>query len=150
MKKNVQTIFIIILLISNAILLFILIGKPMQGPPAPERFLVKELHLTEDQQVTFKELEIGHRDSMRQLLDKLGRAKDQFFDFRNSENKDSIVQIIGTLEAQKDRITFEYFKKLRTICTPDQKELFDRIIRKALRGNPPNNQRDNPPPRRKF
>ena len=62
---------------------------------------------------------------------------------------DSLSQIIGKLEGKKEAEVFRFFKSVRKICIPKQQEVFDEIIKKAMKGRKrrPPEKGEMPPPR---
>lgn len=121
-------------------------------------FIINELKLDSTQQQIFKTLREEHHEKTMQLRDELKESKDAIFNLLNNEKaNDTIVKkavaASAVIEQQLDLITFEHFKKLRAICTAEQKKKFDEIIQQALhmqggqrpQGPPDKNFR--PPPR---
>lgn len=101
-------------------------------------FIINELKLDSSQQQIFKTLREEHHEKAMQLRDELRQSKDAIFILLNNENAaDTIVKKAvahaAAIEQQLDLITFEHFKKLRAICTQEQKKKFDEIIQQALR-----------------
>ena len=137
MKAKLPYILIIILLCTNAFLLFLLLDKPHEKKMSPDKFLIKELKLTATQLEDFEELKFIHRHEMRSAMHGMKSLKDQLFNFSDdTQNKDSIAKLIGNIEAKKELITRKYFNDLRNICDADQQKRFDKIIRKALHKGP--------------
>jgi len=76
-----------------------------------------------------------------------------------SEQIDSLTARIGELQAQIEKTTFNHFSDIRSICSPDQKRIFDQIIQDVLKqgdrrpaeprqGRSGDGSNNRPPPRR--
>ena len=155
----------LLLLIANIITLALLWTNKKTGkenfdnPPAAQQqaggqvfeFVARELKLDSAQQETYKKFRGEHRLRVRPYQDSIGKAKDSFFALLKNENiTDSMVEAsskkIGSLEQQKDIITFRHFQKLRAICNKEQQIKFDSIIQETMHMMaPPKHQG---PPRR--
>lgn len=172
-KNKLFNTVILLLLIGNIVTIGLFWWKKQKHAiPTPigdvASFIINELKLDSTQQQTFKILREEHHEKTMQLRDELRQLKDAIFNLLNNENiADSIVKKAvadaAVIEQQLDLITFEHFKKLRAICTPEQKKKFDEIIQQALRmqgrqqpQGPPDrdfrpppkngNEKDEPPP----
>ncbi|WP_343330043.1 hypothetical protein [Polaribacter staleyi] len=152
MKSKLLPILLILLLLLNGVLIFMVVKKPHENQRNnPTRnFLTKQLGFTETQKAAFRTLDTAHRQVMRGLEDQLKDQKDFLFDGFNKENFtiDSLTTKIGLLQAKKDAEVFSFFKQVREICTADQVQKFDEIIKEAIRGGdrmPPNDGRMPPP-----
>jgi hypothetical protein len=134
MKPKLLYVLLVLLVLANAVLIFMLLDKPHLRPKSPDSFLMHELSLSDEQLNKFEELRFSHREEMRVVLDGIKPLKDQLFHFNNSSvNKDSIANLIGNLEAKKEIITYTYFNDLRGICNGSQKRKFDKTIQKVMR-----------------
>ena len=166
-KSKIVSAVVIILLIANMISMGIFWLKKDQRPPRNNGgntadFLIKELKLDSAQQKLYQQLREEHRDQLEKLKEETRNAKDAFF---NLLNKDAVSESdlqtaaanAATKQQQIDIITFNHFKKVRGICTDEQKKKFDAIIQEALRmqgpgapdqhhGPPPTDGRNGPPP----
>jgi len=141
--------FSIILIILNVALIAFLIITPMVSPPHrgprenPGRFIIKKLEFSSQQEAEFNKLREAHHDSVEGLQFKLRKLKKSFFDGLKSEsefkNKDSILNKIAENQRQIDLVTFDHFEKVRKICNPKQKIIFNDIIQEVLErlGKPP-------------
>ena len=98
----------------------------------------------------FNEFERVHRDVMTEIDEQVRAQKDILFNSFQKEavNLDSLITKIGLLQGKKDLEVFIFFKKIRKLCTLEQSKNFDKIIKKALRGEErrPPNEGDMPPP----
>lgn len=128
--------------------------------PKPSPFLEEALHFTEPQTREFHALRKEHHQKMMERNEEIRKLKDRFFEGITRDvpkvETDAINQKIGELVAEIDRITFEHFKEVRALCTPEQEKEFDKIITELLHGGgrqpgqpmpgPPNGKRGPGPP----
>jgi Spy/CpxP family protein refolding chaperone len=154
----------LVLLVANIITLTLLwthnrpdvSGKKRPEPPGQVfEFLTKELQLTSQQQLAYKQLRDLHRTSQHLMQDSIRIAKDELFSFLNQPNvSDSQLreysEKVTAYVQQLDMITFRHFQKLRELCDPDQQKKFDEIIKEALgrmggQGRKPSGPGNHPP-----
>ena len=154
MKSKLLPILIFLLILLNGVLIFMLVKKPQDrfNQNSKRNFLTQELQFSEDQTMQFNEFERVHRDVMMEIEEQVREQKDVLFNSFQKEdiNLDSLTTKIGLLQGKKDLEVYVFFKKVRTLCTLEQSEKFDKIIKKALRGEekggPPNEGNMPPPP----
>jgi len=99
------------------------------------------------------------------LRDQMKNAKDDFFSLLKTDTANTIVVEVAAAKSARvqqllDMANFDHFKKVRSICSPEQQERFDEIIQDVMRqmgpsgGRPqgqhppdgPGNRPDGPPP----
>ena len=146
MKSKFLPIILFFLILLNGILIFMLLNKPHENSikRSERNFLVEELNFSESQKEQFMEFDIIHREKMQEIEHSIIGKKDVLFNsFQNKNfNIDSLSAKIGVLEGKKEIEIFNFFGKVRRLCTAEQALEFDKIIKKALRGG------DNRPPRK--
>lgn len=136
-------------------------GQPQGGAMT---FLVKELNLDSAQQQQLIVFRDEHRSGTREIREKNREAKETFFNLLAKEGItaaeiDQAATVSARYDAELSKITFDHFKKIRSICTPEQQKKFDEIIHEVLRmltgpqgpppprdGRPPGPHHDGPPP----
>lgn len=152
MKTKLLYVLLITLLITNAVLLFMLVKKPHQPKKDGRNFLVQELKFDETQREQFHFLDRQHKENMMSYDQQIRQSKDVLFNSFSNPNfsSDSISKKIGELEGKKEQEIFTFFKQVREICTPEQVGKFDKIIKKALhkKDKKPPRKGDMPPPPR--
>jgi hypothetical protein len=153
MKSKLLPILIFLLILLNGVLIFMLVKKPQDrfNQNSKRNFLTQQLQFSEDQTMQFNEFERAHRDVMMEIEEQVREQKDVLFNSFQKEdiNLDSLTTKIGVLQGKKDLEVYVFFKKVRTLCTLEQSEKFDKIIKKALRsgeGGSPNEGNMPPPP----
>src|SRR3972149_7757405 len=111
-------------------------------PPDPVKLMQKELALTDIQAKLFEEkrkilFEASDRlfDEMRTLENML---KEKLFEKEYDVTLvDSITYRIGSIQTELEKLRFNHFKELISICTPEQREKFIPILKKLMERNPP-------------
>jgi hypothetical protein len=104
---------------------------------AAASYLIKELAFDSMQQLQYNQLIQEHRQRTRQIRREVRNAKDAFFELLiDSSITDDIVRTaalrVSNIEQQLDILTYNHFKKVRTICNTEQKKKFDSIIKNAV------------------
>ncbi len=141
LKNKIFTWLLGLLLLANAAtLVFFWIGRPGGDIPkgSPQEFLTKELNLNKQQQEQFDVLRREHRSKTEALREKVKAAKDELFELIKEPNAtDSAKQLaargVSMLTEEIDINTVNHFQKVRALCTPEQQQKFDGIIRQLTR-----------------
>lgn len=107
-------------------------GEQRQKTPITE-FLQAEIGFSQAQMLAFDTIRRSHRQKMRPLFEDIKTAKVQFYQFlTNPDVNDSALNraaaIIGEKQTLLDLQTFQNFKEIRTLCTPEQKARYDSQI----------------------
>jgi len=151
-KKILSFAVIALFLLNLGTLAFLFLGRPHHpGPPpegGPAQFLIHELALSTDQQKQFEKLKEEHHSRVMQIQDSLHTLHEAYFDELSSTTTmkaDSIENLMSQKQKEIEHITFDHFKKVRGICTPEQQKKFDSVIQEALRIMGPH---QGPPPER--
>lgn len=132
MTKNRFYIFIIIgLLISNMLLVtFILLKKPPQHS-GPRNLIIERLKFDENQIRQYDELISQHRRQIREKRHEMTDLKTQYYSLLKSEdnkNGDLLINEIGKLSMETEKINYKHFQDIKRICRPDQMKNFDNLI----------------------
>lgn len=108
-------------------------------PPhgGPKDFIISKLDLDEEQQKVFEGLRQEHFQEMKILQENIRAEKDAMYDLLKSNQPDTVAsyQHIARImqnEERLERITFDHFRKVRVICTPEQQQHFDVIIDEVM------------------
>ena len=114
--------------------------RPPKGKAGRRGFelLVKELKMTDSQQTTYAKLREEHQAFVRPLRQKLKNRKDAFFDLLKTDTAsvfviESAAAKSAAIQQQLDMASFDHFKKLRAVCTPEQQKDFDKLIQDVIR-----------------
>jgi protein CpxP len=141
MKKNIILYIIIaVLLIVNAFFINLHLNAPKNKRDRdPSHFISEQLEFNDTQLVAFKELSEKHHKKLKIILDHTRTSKDNLFSNISNPNFDSTqvalaTNKIGELEAQRDAISYTFFKSVLKICNAEQKTIFKDLIKKGLSG----------------
>ena len=159
-KTKFLTIAVIILLLLNAVTLFIVFHdhldqKKHEEPrrdEGPANYIVDQLRLDAAQQKQFADLRHEHQDFARKHHEEEKELHEAYFNLLKTDQPDkakvdSIAALMSNNHKELEQFTFEHFQKLRSICRDDQKKLFDETIddiAKMIGGGPP--RPGGPPP----
>lgn len=156
--KSLVTI-IIFLLITNIgmLVFFILLSKPADRKARNHE--TNGLYTSLENEVGFSKEQLNKYQLLRK--EQMGKVKPLFNDVRNAKKEfygliyslnipDSLIKADADSIAQKQRILdmqmFSYFKNIRNICTPEQTQKFDSVIKKVvvrMVGRPGKDNREN-------
>ena len=89
----------------------------------PNDFLKKELNLSDDQAVKFKELRKAHFQKSREERKAIRILKNEMLDAVSAESPDTlkanlIANQIGIKEANKEKLLVQHYLKLQAECSP--------------------------------
>lgn len=138
---KILTVAVVLLLLTNIALVFFMFFRHPKGPDRrrkdPSEMMVKELNMTPDQQKQFREMKDAHFQSVKPLFDSMRAEKSTLIDLlKEKEVSDSLFTAynknILEKQARIDRLTFEHFRKVRTLFTPEQQPRFDSLLRKMM------------------
>jgi len=135
MRKKILYVFLIFMLIINAMLLYMIIEKKGKKDHVKgQTFLMQELNFSEDQKKQFLVLDKAHRQRMMQIDDESKELRETLFNSYQVEtsSRDSLMTRFGNLEAARQDELFSFFAKVRKLCDEEQSKKFDEIIKKAL------------------
>ncbi|WP_299436808.1 hypothetical protein [uncultured Aquimarina sp.] len=146
-KNNILYILLAFLIVINVVFIFMILQKPQKNRKHPGDFMAQELQFDDAQMEKFEILNENHRKKTRAIHRNIKRLKDQLFsnlstELVDSSIIDSITDLIGQKEKEKDIATFYHFKAIFTICDQKQKTKFNKIIKGALHKGP---RRQHPP-----
>ncbi len=150
-KNKITGWLVAILIIANiATLVFFWIGHfRNQRNNSPKEFLANKLHFSNNQKNIYFNLAKEHNETARGIRKEIKLNKEAFFNLLKSDYVSDSAKAKAALEVSLsiqslDILTFEHFEKVRAICTPVQKKIFDDLVQKMI--NSVNNpQQDTPP-----
>lgn len=143
-RTRLLIILVIVLLALNiTTLATIWIGKTQHNLKhemqfGPKRLIIEKLHFDEDQIEIFNTLVEEHQQQMSELRQQIFDSKEAFYSQLKQDAPDTTVAYqsianITSYEEKAEHITFDHFRKVRTICHPDQKQQFDIVISDILK-----------------
>jgi Spy/CpxP family protein refolding chaperone len=106
--------------------------------------LKEEVGFNDEQVAQYKQLKEEQKATIRPLYDEMRKAKDSLFRLLSDPGlSDSIINKVSDVIAQKQKAldlqTFNHFKKVRALCTPEQQSKYDSMVLRMFRkmGKPP-------------
>ena len=140
--NKILAIAVILLLVVNIVLLiFIWKGKKPE-PKHPQgngafETMAKELNMTEQQKNDYKKLRDEHFARVRPLFDSIRQYRVFFFKMvrdttTNDDSLNSYNKKVADIQAMIDKMTFEHFRKVRTLFSGDQQRQFDEYMQKMM------------------
>jgi protein CpxP len=151
-SKNRTLIFIItVLLLANiAMLSYFLWFKKQPALADPvgrdnprdgkgiEKNLQDEVGFSEDQLAQYRLMRDSQRKATRPMFEGMRKTKDSLFRMVSNENANdstinSLADEIARKQKEMDLRMFNYFKKIREVCTPDQRPKYDSLIQRMMR-----------------
>ena len=147
-NKVVAWLIGILILANIATLTFFWIGHfKYKRDHSPKEFLAKNLQFSEAQKNAYFELAKNHNESAKKIRAQIKIDKENFFSLlKNEQIVDSVknnAALKASLSIQSlDILTFDHFKKVRELCTEEQKPKFDDLIQKMV--NSVNNPQKGP------
>jgi len=102
----------------------------------PNEFIKQELNFNKEQEIKFNILSNKHFNREKQINDSLRIEKKNFFDLLSSANdskKEEYLYAIGNLEKGRLLNNYDFFREIKKICTEEQQEKLDGILRDVLR-----------------
>ena len=92
----------------------------------------KELGFTDSQTTLYKKLLQEHRAEMKTNGDSLKKAKIAFYSLAIHESTDSVIKSTNEELTQKQgkmyMLTFQHFRRVRLLCTEEQRPKFDSML----------------------
>ena len=146
-KQNRSKVFLTIigiLLVANiAMVSFFLLKKDTKREKRPDRkaiianFLKTEIGFDTAQLQQYDTLSNRHREIMKKMFDSSRITKDnQFKELTTANFSDSAMNNIADRSAAFQKAmelrTFNHFKNIRLLCTPEQQPKFDSLFDKVL------------------
>jgi protein CpxP len=155
-KNRFAFISIVILVVLNIITLTLLwifhFRQPSRVQPPfdrraarVEKFLERELNLSSEQSMEFKNLRRQHFEATMVVMDEIRELKEKMMSEVFSKDPDSAVvknltEQIGNKEAEREWLLYKHFRELRDVCTPEQQiklhEIFLKIFERMQQGFP--------------
>ena len=146
--------FLVMLLLNIVVLAGIWLLRPGGGPFHREgqsqfrvqRFMERELNLSEEQKTAFRELRREHIRETRSYYRDIRMARKAIFEaLRDNEKNgavDSLTSEIGRKQQELERAVYDQFSELRSICNDEQKAKFDRMMLRVMQRVDPTRQQE--------
>ena len=151
LNSKIVSWLIALLVVANiTTLAFFWIGHfKNQKENSPKEFLSKNLNFSKSQKNAYFILAKEHNESAKIIRDQIKNDKESLFQllksdtFNDSVRNDKALKVSMSIQAL-DILTFEHFRKVRAICTEEQKPKFDELMQKMV--NAVNQFQKGPPP----
>jgi periplasmic protein CpxP/Spy len=139
--KVLIAVIIALLVLNSATLVFLWMQRPPRPASGnlqardPGQVLSQQLGFSREQQLRFDTLRTAHHGQMVVYGDSLKRLKDSLFTLllrRDSVNAASLFAAIGSVHQKVEQVTFDHFQQVRSLCTPEQRQKYDRMLYNAL------------------
>ncbi len=131
---NKQTFFVALilgLLLSNMLLLGNLFwsSKHPKHHQEPKFIIIERLKLDNEQVNSYEKLIQQHRSQIKEKEKDMMDLRNSLFKRLNSKAQpgeiDSLMQKIGQVQAEIEKVHFEHFQDIRSLCKPAQLPLFE-------------------------
>jgi len=141
---------LVIINVTTLVFLWLTFNRPMGPPPHPGRLdLVEKLGVEGKNRAKIIQLQDQHFKTKDSLISKGRELHERLYRFFNNSEKDSsdITQLIDQIaenQRETEQMTFDHFKAISELCTPEQRKLLDEIIHNVFNKHGPVGP---PPPR---
>ena len=148
-KITIWLIGLLIIANSCTLIFFWVSHYNIQRKNSPKHFLANRLNFNNNQKKIYFDLAKEHNEQATILRDQIKINKDKFFELlkfdriNDSVRNNAALQISLSIQSL-DSLTFEHFKKVRALCTGEQKPKFDDLIQRMV--NSVNNSQQGPEP----
>jgi protein CpxP len=146
LTRNKIYVFLIgILLLSNlALVAFLVLNEPPKKEIRKDRpgsymkeALKNEVGFNDQQMTQFEEMADQHRQQMRPMFEDIAKTKESFYNLLTQPNAaDTILNKSAREIGEKQRLIdlkiFLHFQNIRTLCTPEQRPMFDTLIQRVV------------------
>ncbi|MEM9022152.1 MAG: periplasmic heavy metal sensor [Bacteroidota bacterium] len=121
-----------------------------EGPHSPKQVIIERLQFNEDQVARYEELVREHRENIREKQRSMNAVKaDLYATLAQSDSTAAtpLIQDIQAIQGEIERIHYQHFAAVRSLCTPEQHADFDRLSRDLARiFAPPHHRKHRPHP----
>lgn len=152
---KILTIAVVLLLLVNIAMVIFMLNwrhpgndKNLHGKrDGPFEMMAKELNMTEEQKAQHQKFRDEYFAIAHPLFDSVRAAKEAFFALlKDTSASDSLInssaRLIEERQMAVDKITFDHFRKVRTIYNSDQQKKYDELIQKMTFRSPGGKRRD--------
>jgi periplasmic protein CpxP/Spy len=138
MKNKLLIPLIIGLIVSNGLLIGIIITKkpPHLKNRNPKEIVIQRLQFNSNQIEDYSQLVEEHRKLIRASEEALNSAKNKLYQLLNDKTgpngSDSIINIIATTHTEIEKLHYQHFKEIGTLCNPDQLESYNELTKELI------------------
>lgn len=143
-SAKILSIAVIVLLLVNVGLLFFILKeknahntKSQPANSGPFETMVRELNMDDQQTQEYKKMRDAHLAEIKPLFDSVGVIRKTFLYLIQEPDVDdsalgSYSRRIAEKQAQIDKLTLNYLRKVRTLFSGDQQKKFDDLMQKTM------------------
>lgn len=133
-KSKFLSIIIVLLLVSNGVLIYFLVGKPPR-PEGPKALIIEQLHFDAKQIKTYELLIQKHRSQINREEQQIRQLKQELYQELNKTvpKKDSIIAELVFHQKRIEDIHYEHFEDIKAICKPAQLPYFKKLTHELAR-----------------
>ncbi len=141
-KVTYLSILVIALIALNAVALVFIWRRPLLKPmittnheQRPGDILAQSLGFSRQQQERFDELRNQHRSMMIAYSDSIGMLREKLHSLLVNDDSTAawgVITMIGNVHQYIEQATYEHFAKVRLLCTPKQRQQYDRMVHRAI------------------
>ncbi len=142
--KFLRLVIVFLLLLNLGTLGFLWLGgRP--GPPAGDRdhenaaqYLRRKLNFTDIQEAKYRTLREAHHAAVENIRDDMRAQERSMYvllslpAMADSGKSLACMDSIAAFQRRVEQITFDHFREVRALCTPEQQREFDIVIGEAL------------------
>lgn len=149
-KKILSWIITLLIIANICTIVFFWAGHlKNQRDHSPKEFLAKKLNFSDTQKIQYFNLAKEHNEKANKIREIIKNDKENLFKLLKSDQisdsaRNSAALKVSLSMQELDILTFEHFKKVRALCTEEQKLKFDELIQKMV--NSVNNPQKGPQP----
>ena len=129
-KSKFFKLIILGLLISNAIVVFMLInGRDKKNEP--KNIIIEKLHFDKEQIKNYESYIQQHRKAINENEMTMNKLRSELYEQlkhqQDTSKVDSIFSIIANQQIIAENINYNHFLEIKKLCKPSQKEDFDEL-----------------------
>jgi periplasmic protein CpxP/Spy len=142
-RSKILLIIIGILLLANVGLLLYAFGPQRRAPEKHQglgvtALLRDKIGFDQNQMKSFEEYKKDHFARIRPMMDDIAATKQTFYRHLHEENPvDSLMnlelQMIGEKQKELDMQIFQHFRRVRGLCTENQRPAFDSLFPQIIK-----------------
>lgn len=118
-------------MISNMLLVAFILLKKTPQHSGPRNLIIERLKFDENQIQQYDELISQHRRQIREKRYGITDLKTHYYSLLKTDSQkkgDSLINEIGKLSMETEKINYKHFQDIKRICRPDQMKNFDNLI----------------------
>ena len=126
------------MLAANILLIVLLFLGRMHTPPpqgGPKTRIAEELGFDDAQKAALNALAQAHHAQVKTNEDRMRDLRNELFllvgDSASNPKKDSLIQAIGQVQMDMERLHFSHFEDIHKLCKPDQENAFRSLMQEA-------------------